>query len=60
MNPLNTKDPYMLLSILNMKLRDRYESLEALCDDFDYSIEEVMGRMDGIGYTYSTTTNQFV
>jgi glycine cleavage system regulatory protein len=29
------KDPFMLLSWVNMKLRDRYESLQALCDDLD-------------------------
>ncbi|MEE3494717.1 MAG: DUF4250 domain-containing protein [Butyrivibrio sp.] len=27
------KDPVMLLSYMNMKLRDNYSSLEALCDD---------------------------
>ena len=60
MNPLNTKDPYMLLSILNMKLRDHYETLELLCEDLEYSVEEVLSRMDSIGYTYSMDTNQFV
>ena len=27
------KDPIMLLSVVNMKLRDTYSSLDALCDD---------------------------
>ena len=27
------KDPVMLLSVINTKLRDRYPSLDALCDD---------------------------
>ncbi len=29
------KDPAMLLSAVNMKLRDFYDSLDALCDDLD-------------------------
>ena len=28
------EDPMMLLSFVNMKLRDEYDSLQALCDDF--------------------------
>ena len=27
------EDPMMLLSFVNMKLRDEYDSLQALCDD---------------------------
>ena len=29
------KDPVMLLSFINLKLRDYYTSLEALCDDLN-------------------------
>ncbi|MBO1680927.1 DUF4250 domain-containing protein, partial [Bittarella massiliensis (ex Durand et al. 2017)] len=29
------KDPAMLLSIVNMKLRDFYPSLDVLCDDLE-------------------------
>ena len=35
------QDPVMLLSYMNMKLRDNYSSLEALCDDLDISKEEL-------------------
>ena len=28
-------DPIMLLSVVNLKLRDFYPSLDALCDDLD-------------------------
>ena len=28
-------DPIMLLSVVNLKLRDFYPSLDALCDDMD-------------------------
>ena len=38
------KDPIMLLSMINMKLRDRYASLDALCEDMDVSREEIVGQ----------------
>ena len=34
-------DPIMLLSVVNMKLRDSYASLAALCDDLDVSEKEI-------------------
>ena len=33
------KDPILLLSVVNTKLRDYYPSLDALCDDMDVSRE---------------------
>ena len=35
------KDPILLLSVVNTKLRDYYPSLDALCDDMDVSREEL-------------------
>ena len=60
MENLNRKDPYMMLSIVNMKLRDECDSLESLCKVYDLDMEELLGRMDVIGYSYSMKTNQFV
>ena len=53
-------DPVMLLSVVNMKLRDRYASLDALCDDLDVSEEEIVNRLAEVGYAYSKERNQFV
>lgn len=53
------KDPYMLLSVVNMKLRDNYSSFEALCDDLDVSSAEISEAMEKIGYTYDNENNQF-
>ncbi|MED9822543.1 MAG: DUF4250 domain-containing protein [Christensenellales bacterium] len=53
-------DPVMLLSVVNTKLRDRYASLEALCDDLDASEAEIAERLAQIGYHYSKERNQFV
>ena len=35
------QDPYMLLSMVNMKLRDRFSSLDALCEDMDLNRKEI-------------------
>ena len=34
-------DPMMLLSFVNMKLRDQYGSLEALCEDLDQDGQKI-------------------
>ncbi|MBQ5460890.1 MAG: DUF4250 domain-containing protein, partial [Bacteroidaceae bacterium] len=34
-------DPIMLFSVVNMKLRDIYDSLDALCDDMNVSKEQL-------------------
>ena len=54
------EDPVMLLSFINMKLRDQYASLDALCDDLDAERESIEKTLAGIGYTYNSEKNQFV
>ncbi|MGN0505317.1 MAG: DUF4250 domain-containing protein [Lachnospiraceae bacterium] len=53
-------DPNMLYSMLNMKLRDFYDSLEALCDDLDIDFTELTGRLAAAGYQYDSTSNRIV
>jgi len=53
-------DPIMLLSFVNMKLRDQYASLDALCEDMDVSREEILRKLSEVGYEYNTERNQFV
>lgn len=53
------KDPVMLLSYINMKLRDQYDSLEALCGDLDISQEELIETLKKIDYAYDKEHNQF-
>lgn len=53
-------DPYMLLSMINMKLRDQFSSLDDLCEDFEVTVEELKNKMNTIGYEYKPETNQFV
>lgn len=54
------KDPAMLLSFINLKLRDYYFSLEDLCEDLDVAQEEITEKLAGIDYHYDREKNQFV
>lgn len=53
-------NPYVLLSIINMKLRDFYSSIDDLCDDLDENKEEIDNILNSIGYHYSKENNQFI
>lgn len=54
------KDPVMLLSYVNLKLRDFYTNLDALCEDLDVDRNEIVEKMAGIDYHYDGEKNQFV
>lgn len=54
------KDPMMLLSYVNLKLRDYYPSFEAMCDDMDISLAETEEKLNGIDYHYDRQLNQFI
>lgn len=54
------QDPVMLLSFINLKLRDFYGSLEQLCDDLDVSEHEITEKLADIDYHYDREKNQFV
>ena len=54
------KDPNMLLSIINMKLRDFYSSLDSLCDDMDEDRQEIEGILSAAGYVYDSDANAFI
>ncbi len=54
------KDPVMLLSFINLKLRDYYSDLEALCEDLDIEAKDLTDRMAIIDYHYDKERNQFV
>ena len=54
------EDPAMLLSMLNMKLRDGdYESLEELCDVLGFKPDEVIKKLKEAGYSYMPEIKQF-
>ncbi len=53
-------DPVMLLSFVNMKLRDKYTSLDDMCEDLDVLSTEIIEKLDKIDYHYDVEKNQFI
>ena len=53
------KDPMMLMSWANMKLRDFYPSLENMCEDLEIDLDELVGRLGEAGFEYNRELNKF-
>ena len=54
------KDPVILLSVVNTKLRDFYPSLDNLCDDLQENKEAIIRTLKMINNEYDEKTNQFI
>ena len=54
------KDPVMLLSVVNTKLRDYYPNLEELVKAENSSVEEIENKLKMINYVYDEGRNQFI
>ncbi|MCI8402115.1 MAG: DUF4250 domain-containing protein [Lachnospiraceae bacterium] len=54
------QDAAMLLSFINLKLRDYYDNLEELCGSMDVNREELCRKLAGIDYEYDPAVNQFI
>lgn len=53
-------DPIMLLSVVNLKLRDQYKDLDALCEDLEADKAGLCAKLHTAGYDYDPQRNQFV
>ncbi len=53
------KDPFILFSYINMKLRDDYASLDELCQKEDIDKDEVVKRLQAAGFEYNKQQNKF-
>ena len=53
------KDPIMLMSWVNMKLRDFYPSLENLCDDLEIDQKWLLETLASAGFEYNEALNKF-
>ncbi|KIR01244.1 hypothetical protein P261_00058 [Lachnospiraceae bacterium TWA4] len=53
-------DPVMLLSVINLKLRDYYKNLDDLCEDLDIEKANLESKLANIDYEYDHISNQFV
>ena len=54
------KDPAMLFSFINMRLRDFNLNLDGLCEDLDVERSEIEATLARIDYHYDSEKNQFV
>lgn len=53
------KDPFMLLSVINTKLRDEYKSLDELCASMDVDKNQLQQTLEEAGFEYNAAINQF-
>lgn len=54
------KEPMILLSFVNTKLRDNYSSLELLCDDLNVEQSRIIDALAAIDYSYDKKLNRFI
>ena len=54
------KDPILLLSVVNTKLRYEYKNLDALCEDHSVEKEKLTETLKAIDYLYDAGQNQFI
>ena len=52
-------DPMILFSTINMKLRDSYPSLDALCDDMAGDKGQLTAKLASAGFEYNPAQNKF-
>ena len=53
------KDPMILLSYINTKLRDEYPSLTTLCEDLEINAADIEDKLAAIDYHYNQNLNRF-
>ncbi len=54
------KDDFILLSLVNTKLRNDYSSFEELCGEEGILPSEISDRLSRLGYVYDEKLNAFV
>lgn len=53
------RDPILLTSMLNMKLRDESGDLNSLCRRYDIPCNELTEHLKNLAYYYHSKTNNF-
>lgn len=56
---IKSMDPNILVSIVNLKLRDFYSNLDSLCEDMDIDKDLLIKKLSDGGYEYKSELNQF-
>ena len=54
------KDPDILLSVVNARLRDQYTDLADLCASLDEDEDALRQTLAGVDYHYDPVHNQFI
>lgn len=54
------QDPVMLMSYLNTKLRDEYDSLEEFCRATDLPEEDLKEKLEQAGFAYRKEQNRII
>ena len=57
---MSPKDPFMLLSWINMQLRDYYPNLDELCSSLDLDRKSLEITLVGIDFQYDPKSNSFL
>ncbi len=53
------EDPFILMSAVNLKLRDFYSNLDELCEDMNIDKNELCKKLSAAGFKYSEQNNKF-
>lgn len=54
------RDPAILLSFVNTKLRDEFDSLDDLCAALDADAADIAEALAALDYHYDAVHNQFI
>lgn len=58
-NDIESMDPNILLSIINMKLRNESRNFEDLCAYYNLDSDKIKNKLNQIDYYYKEEENQF-
>ena len=58
-NNIESMDPNILLSIINMKLRNEFRNFEDLCAYYNLDSDKIKTKLNQIDYYYKNDENQF-
>ena len=53
------EEPMMLYRFIDMKLRDSYPSLDALCEDLNVEKDDIVRKLKTVGFEYNHVKNRF-
>lgn len=59
LNKYETMDPVMLMSIVNMKIRDEFGDLDALVKYYDIDKDKLVAKLASAGFDYLPEAKQF-